>query len=137
MPNWNQLKSYIQNPSVAIKELAAQKRGFDADTDQYLKDKSIEDAKQTAQMVPGSNPDPMNMYNTMNAAQGMASVGGVGDIMKNPEALAAFQKLGNQAKTGTFEHATDAAMWQKLTGKPLPVNNEKAKAEALKRLRGY
>lgn len=141
MASWEQMKAYMQNPDVAMKELMAKKRGAEADMDQDLKEMSIKDAEQTKAMAPGSNPDPMAMYKNMEAAQGLASVGGISKvgaaIAESPVAQQALQKLAAQAKTGAFTNAGEAALFNKLTGKVVPVDNAAMQLEALKKLRGY
>ena len=141
MASWEQMKAYMQNPDVAMKELMAKKRGAEADMDRDMMDFSKRDAEQTAAMVPGSNPDPMGRYKDMQAAEGLASIGGVSKVgsavAQNPVAQQALQKLAEQAKTGAFTNAGEAALFNKLTGKVVPVDNAAMQMEALKKLRGY
>lgn len=139
MPNWNQLKAYMQNPGVAASELKHRYDGVVKDTDDDLKQKSVEDAQMWNKQAPNMNVDPMAMYNTMESAQGLGNVAGVtGGV--NPTAQVALEKLIEQANKGHFTTSTDAALFNKVTGKIVPVENATTTSQnfaQLKKTRGY
>lgn len=118
----DQASAYIQHPDVAVSEVKHRISGALNDADDYVKDFSAKDAAMWNQKIPGANIAPDSLYNTLQAAQGMASIGGVAsNIAANPEALAGLQKLAGQAKSGLMNSAAEQIAWQKATGQMIPV----------------